>query len=290
MARAIWSGSISFGLVNVPVKVYTAVRNKEVRFNMLHDRDGGRIRQKRVCTKDGEEVPYEHIVKGFEVSPDRYVVLSPKELEAFEPEASRAIDIQDFVSLEDIDPIFWEHTYYLVPDRGAERAYALLHQAMRNTGKVGIARTVLRTRQYLCTIRPIGDVLAMSTMQYSDEVVPQEELEGVEAVKAQKPAERELEMAQQLIQALGTRFEPEKYRDEYREKVLELIERKAQGEEIVAAPEARRAPAQVVDLMEALRASLRSTGQAQAPEPEQKGERRHRAQAARTTRRRKRSR
>src|SRR5919204_395905 len=158
MPRPIWSGSISFGLVNVPVKLFSATSPKDLRFHMIHDKDGGRIHQKRVCSVDGEEVPWEHIVKGFEISKGRYVTVTKDELAAFNPKATRAIDIEDFVDLHQIDPIFYETTYYLLPDRGAARPYALLLEAMKRTGRVGVARFVLRTKQYLAAVRPIGGV------------------------------------------------------------------------------------------------------------------------------------
>ncbi len=254
-SRSMWSGSISFGLVNVPVKLFTAVQQKEVHFHLLHDKDGGRIKQKRICGKDGEEVDYEHIAKGYELAPERYVMVTPEELEAFDPESTRSIDIEDFVALEEIDPIYWDHNYYLVPDKGAEKAYVLLFEAMRRSQKVGIARVVLRTKQYLCTLRPMGKGLVLSTMQYADEIVSQTDLKGMPTVAA-KPKDRELEMAEQLIRSLTVEFKPEKYKDEYREKVLALIKRKSAGEEIVEPPGEKKAAGRVVNLMEALRASL----------------------------------
>jgi DNA end-binding protein Ku len=254
MARSIWRGAISFGLVNVPVKLYSAVSKKTVRFNQLHDADGARILQKRVCSKDGEEVPYESIVKGFEIGPDRYVVITPDELEALDPAKTRSIDIEDFVDLADIDPLYYEHPYYLVPDTGAAKAYALLLEALRDTAKVAIARVVLRSKEYLVAIRPAGDVLTMETMLFADELVPADGLDELpeEDVKA---TERELAMARQLIEAQASEFDPTKYRDEYRERVLDLIERKAAGEEIAVQPMAEE-PQEVPDLMAALEQSL----------------------------------
>jgi DNA end-binding protein Ku len=284
MPRAIWSGSISFGLVNIPVKLFTAVSHKEVRFHMLHDKDGARIQLRRFCSAEEVEVPYEHIVKGFEVAKGRYVTVTAEELEAADPKGARTIDIQDFVDLGEVDPIYYDTTYYLAPDRGAGKAYALLLEAMRETGKVGLARFVLRTKQALCCVRPMGEALALTTMSYADEIVPQEELEL--PVRAEPPP-RELEMAKQLVASLSTRFEPERYRDEYREKVLALIERKAAGEAIEA-PSVERT-AQVVNLADALAASLaeakRHPGERPAAnEPEDRQERRapRRREAART--------
>src|SRR5205085_4090962 len=213
MARPIWSGSVSFGLVSVPVKLFSATSPKEVRFHMLHDKDGGRIRQKRVCSIDGEEVTWEHIVKGFEISKGRYVTVTREELEAFNPRANKAIEIEDFVDLAQIDPIYYESTYYLVPDRGAAKPYALLVEAMKRTHKVGIARFVLRTKQYLAAVRPLEHALAISTMLYADEVVSQDELEALPDAHT-KPGERELKMAEQLIGSLAADFDIRKYKDD----------------------------------------------------------------------------
>jgi DNA end-binding protein Ku len=284
MPRPIWSGSISFGLVNVPVKLFSATSPKDLRFNMIHDKDGGRIHQKRVCSVDGEEVPWEHIVKGFEISKGRYVTVTKDELAAFNPKATRSIDIEDFVELQQIDPIFYETTYYLLPDRGAARPYALLVEAMKRTGRVGVARFVLRTKQYLAAVRPLEHVLALSTMLYADEVVDQKELEGVPGSEA-KPREKELHMAEQLVQSLAADFEPAKYKDTFREQVLALLERKAEGEEIVAEPAEEEPRGKVVNLMDALAKSLAAARKGAAPEA---GERRHRPAepraAARTAR------
>src|SRR5512141_1199068 len=231
MPRAIWSGSISFGLVNIPVKLFSAVSQKEVRFHMLHDAAGARINLRRICSAEDVEVPYEHVVKGYELSKGRYVTVTAEELEAADPKGARTIDIQDFVEVAQIDPIYYDHTYYLAPDRGAEKAYGLLLEAMRASGKVGIARVVLRTKQTLCCVRPLAGALALSTMNYADEIVSQDELE---LPPAPAPAPRELEMAERLVASLTTRFAPERYHDEHREKVLALVERKAAGEQVVA--------------------------------------------------------
>ncbi|MGH9042917.1 MAG: Ku protein [Acidimicrobiia bacterium] len=254
MPRAIWSGSISFGLVNVPVKLYSAISPKDVRFNQLEEGTNSRIRQKRVSAETGEEVPYERIVKGYEIAPERYVVITPEELESLDPKATRAIDIEDFVELDQIDPVHYERPYYLVPEKGAAKAYALLLQAMKESNKVAIARMVLRTKQYLAAIRPKGDILCLETMLFADEVVDETELDGLPGDDVEV-SERELKMARQLIESLSTDFEPEKYVDEYREQVLALIEAKAEGQEIITQATTEE-PAQVVDLMAALEASL----------------------------------
>jgi DNA end-binding protein Ku len=255
MPRSIWSGAISFGLVNVPVKLYSAVSRKTVRFNQLNAETGNRIAQKRVDTATGEEVPFDQIVKGYELARDRYVVITPDELDALDPEKTRTIDIEDFVDLSEIDPVYYDHPYYLVPDKGATKAYALLMGAMEEAGKVAIARVVIRSKEALVAIRPAGDVLMMETMLFHDEVVPTDDIEDLPEATELKASERELKMAQQLIDSLSADFDPSRYKDEYRDKVLDLIERKAAGEEITVQPEAEE-PARVPDLMAALEASL----------------------------------
>jgi DNA end-binding protein Ku len=252
--RAIWSGALSFGLVNVPVKLYSATRSRDVRFNQLHAADGGRIRQKRVCSVDGEEVGLEDLVKGYEISPDRYVTISQAELDAIAPTASRLIEIEEFVDLAEIDPLFYENAYYLVPDKGAAKAYGLLLRAMHEESKVAIGRVVLRSKEYLTAIRPLGEALTMATMRFADEIVPRDSLEGLPGEDA-VAAERELGMARQLVQSLSAPFEPDKYQDTYRDRLLAMIEQKAEGQEIVLPAEEAPAP-RAVDLMAALEASL----------------------------------
>ncbi len=289
MPRAIWSGALTFGLVNVPVKLFTAVTQKEVRFHMLHAKDGVRIRMKRFCSAEDREVPYEDVVKGFEVGKDRYVTVSEEELSALDPKATRTIEIRDFVELAEIDPIYFETTYYLVPEKTAAKAYRLLLDAMRRSGKVAVATFVLRTREALCCVRPIEDVLAISTMNRADEIVP---VSALEVPRAAEPSERELQMAEQLVQSLSAPFEPERYPDVYREHVVALLEKKAAGE-VIEPPPPERAPAQVVSLADALSASLaaaRRKGEAGAPatrdeEPARGARRHHAASAARTARR-----
>jgi DNA end-binding protein Ku len=254
MPRSIWSGAISFGLVNVPVKLFSAVSRKSVRFHQLHDKDGVRIQQKRVCPADGEEVAYDNIVKGYEISPDRYVVIEPEELEALDPKRTRAIEIQEFVDLEEIDPIYFDHPYYLAPDKGAAKPYRLLLPAMQETNKVAIARVVIRQKENLVAIRATAGVMTMATMVFHDEVVSPDTLDEIPDDDEATVSDREVEMAQQLIGSLTAPFEPEKYHDEYRERVLELIEAKAAGEELVVQPVEE--PQKVPDLMAALEQSL----------------------------------
>jgi DNA end-binding protein Ku len=254
MPRSIWSGAISFGLVNVPVKLYSAVSRKTVRFHQLHDADHVRIQQKRVCPADGEEVAYDNIVKGYEISPDQYVVIEPEELEALDPKKTRSIEIQEFVDLDEIDPIYFDHPYYLAPGTGASKPYRLLLQAMQETNKVAIARVVIRQKENLVAIRATGNVMTMATMVFHDEVVSPDTLDEIPDGDEASVSDREVEMAQQLIGSLTAPFEPEKYHDEYRERVLELIEAKAAGEELVIQPEEE--PQKVPDLMAALEQSL----------------------------------
>jgi DNA end-binding protein Ku len=255
MARAIWSGAISFGLVNVPVKLYTATQPKTVRFHQLSSKTGARIRQKRVDPSTDEEVPYDEIVKGYEITPDRYVMIDPDELDSLNPKATKTVDIVEFVDLEEIDPIYYDHSYYLAPTAGGAKAYRLLLDAMRESGKVGIGRVVLRSKQQLCALRPTGEVLTLTTMLWGDEVLPPDRLDELESIAEAEASDRELKMAEQLIESLSAEFDPNEFQDEYRQQVLDLIERKAAGEEIAVQPQAEE-PAAAPDLMAALEASL----------------------------------
>jgi DNA end-binding protein Ku len=272
MPRAIWSGAISFGLVNIPVKLYSAVQRKTVRFHQLDQEDKQRIQQKRVNPRTGEEVPYENLVKGYEIGPDRYVVITPEELESIQPEKTRMIDIVSFVDLDQIDPIFYDHPYYLVPDTGAAKAYRLLLDAMQESGKVALGRVVLRTKEYLVAIRPRDAVLTMETLLFADEVISPDSLDEQPSDGKAKTSAKELEMAQQLIDSLAEDFEPESYKDEYRERVLEMIERKAEGEEIVIEAPTEE-PKEVPDLMAALEQSIagaKGQGGGKRAEPKKK--------------------
>jgi len=257
MPRAIWTGTISFGLLNVPVKLYSAVSSKAIRFRELRAKDGSRVRHKRVAEADNEEVAYEDLVKGYEITPDQYVVLSREELEQLDPKRSKSIEIEDFVDLDQIDPIYFNQPYYLGPAPGAERAYALLAEAMGEQRKVAIARFVLRNRESLAAIRAGDGILTLATMRFADEVVPASQLEGLLGEKPDSPPRRqEVEMAEQLIESLSTDFDPSAYEDEYRTELLSLIERKAAGEDVLAAkPEAPK-PTKAPDLMAALEESL----------------------------------
>jgi DNA end-binding protein Ku len=265
MPRAIWSGSISFGLVNIPVKLYSAVSRKTVHFNQLDSQTKTRIKQKRVSAETGEEVPYEQIVKGYELAGGSYVVVTDDELAALDPKAMRTIDIDEFVDQVDIDPVFYDAAYYLAPDRSS-KPYALLARAMEDTGKVGIAKFVMRTKQYLAAIRPQDGHLMLSTMVYADEINDPTEIPELTDVEVVDLAEREVLMAEQLIESLSTKFEPAKFQDTYREAVLQLIDRKAAGEEVVA-PAAAAEPDRVVDLMSALEASVAAAKEARTRHP-----------------------
>ncbi len=254
-ARPTWSGTVSFALLSIPVKLYTATRSKDISFNQIERSTGGRIKQKKVSATSGEEVAGEDILKGYDLGGDRYVIVEPEELEALLPKDrnnEKTIQILDFVNMEDIDPLYFEKGYYLAPDKGGARPYALLAKAMTESKKVAIAKVVLRQKEYLTAIRPLNGMLCMETMYFADEVVDPAEIDGLE--HNIDIAEKELDMAKMLVEASSSDFEPTKYKDEYREKVLAMIEAKAAGTtfEIPAVEEAPK----VVDLMAALEASL----------------------------------
>jgi DNA end-binding protein Ku len=257
MARSIWTGAISFGLVTVPVKLYSAVNRKTVRFHQLSGKSGVRIAQKRVDPSTGDEVAYDEIVKGFELTPDRYVVVDPGELETLQPKKTKTIEIEDFVELSDIDPIYYDHPYYLAPGTGGAKPYRLLVEAMRETDRVAIARVVIRSKEALVALRPMGDhVLGMSTMLFPDEVVDPDSIDEIAATADVEVTDRELDIAKQLVESLAGPFDASKYHDTYRQEVLDLIERKAAGEEIAVQPATDEEEEPVPDLMAALKASL----------------------------------
>ena len=255
VARSIWSGSLSFGLVNVPVGMYTATQDKTISFRQFQRGTSSRIRYRRVNEDTGEEVPYAEIVKGAEVGDGQYVLLTPEELEEIEPGRSRTIDISDFVDAAEIDPIYYQKTYYLAPkDETGQRAYGLLVQALTEADKVGIATFVMRSKQYLAAIRPKSDVLTLETMFFADEVRnPVEEIDELPASPDLR--KRDLDMAVSLIESMTTPWEPENYRDTYRERVEQLIEAKQNDEEIVTEQPAAE-EGKVVDLVAALQASI----------------------------------
>ncbi len=256
MARAIWSGSISFGLLNVPVKLYSAVARRNIALREIRESDGARIRHRRVAEGTDEEVPYEKIQKAFEITTGNFVPITRQELAALSPKKSRAIEVQDFVELVEIDPIYFDSPYYLGPAEGAEKAYSLLASALERTAKVAIARFVFRNKEHLAALRAERGVLTLTTMRFADEVIAPQELEDVLPAEKPKVAKKEVEMAERLIDSLSAPFDPSAYRDEYREELMALIERKAEGKEILtpaqAEPEATAAP----DLMAALEESI----------------------------------
>lgn len=256
MPRSMWKGAISFGLVTIPVSVFPATEEKSLKFNQIHEPDGGRIRYKRVCSIDGEEVPFEEIVKGYEVDKDQYVLLTDEDFDAVPVESSRAIDIQQFVDLEEIDPILYKKSYYLVPEETGAKAYALLRKAMSKDGKVGIAKVSFRDKEHLAALRFVDKVFVLETMYWPDEI-RDAEFEGLD--QDAKVREQEVEMARTLIENLTDPWDPGQYTDAYREALLQLVERKIAGEEIEVIDEAPTA--KVVDLMEALRASVEAAKQ-----------------------------
>jgi DNA end-binding protein Ku len=249
--RSMWKGAISFGLVTIPVSVFPATEEKSLKFNQLHDEDMGRIRYKRVCAIDGEEVDYEHIVKGYETEKDHYVVITDEDLDAVPVESSRAIDITQFVELDEIDPILFKKSYYLVPEETGAKAYALLRKALSEEKKVGIAKVSFRDKEHLAALRFKDDVFVLETMYWPDEIRAAEfdTLDAEEKVRA-----NEVDMAKTLIQNLTEPWKPDAYKDEYREALMDIVERKAAGQPIEAP--AAAAPARVVDLMDALKASV----------------------------------
>jgi DNA end-binding protein Ku len=267
MPRAIWSGAISFGLVNIPIKLYGAVSRKTVSFNQLDSRTGSRIKMRKVSAIDGEEVPAEAIVKGYELSSGAYVTVGDEELAALDPEASRTIDIEEFVDLADIDPLLYDSAYYVAPDKATTKPYALLTQAMEESGKVGIARFVMRSKQYLCAVRPMDGALVLSTMVYADEVNDPKEIAEIADLEDVTLTKKELDMARQLIASLESDFDFDKFEDTYRNQVLGLIERKAAGDTEVIAPPEQISEDKVVDLMAALEASVKEAKAARKRHP-----------------------
>jgi|RhiMethySRZTD1v2_1073278.scaffolds.fasta_scaffold343113_2 DNA end-binding protein Ku len=256
MARPVWSGSISFGLVNVPVRAYTAVRDHDVHFHQIDKDSGARVRNRKVSEKTGKEVESEDIEMGFEVRQGRYVTFDKRELEELKPESTKAVEVTDFVELEAIDPIYYERTYWLAPGNGGEKAYQLLLAAMEERGRAAIGSVVMRNKQYLAAIRPLDTVLAMSTMRFADEVVPRKDVDELPSRRA-KPEAKALRMATQLVDSLASEWDPRQYHDTYTEELRQRIADKQAGKELTVAHE-KEPTAKVVDLMEALAASVES--------------------------------
>lgn len=263
-SRPVWTGAISFGLVTIPVRLFTAVREKNLHFRSLHDQDHAPLKQKLVCSADGKEVHREHVVKGFEVHKDQFVVVRQSELDAVAPKATKAIEIQDFVDLEAIDPRFFDKSYYVVPQSQGAKPYRLLLEAMSNTKKVGIAKVVMHNKEYLTALRPVDDVLCLETMHFADEVVASNSVPAASEGDA-KVDDRELKVAKQLIESLSTEFQPQRYHDEYRQRVLELIEHKAKGQKVNHKPLKLPKAPKGGDLIAALEASLAQSKKADAP-------------------------
>jgi DNA end-binding protein Ku len=275
MARALWKGSISFGLVNIPIELHTAVRNHRPKFRLLHAKDKSPVKFERVCIREGHPVAWEDLVKGYEYQKGRFVVLSKEDFQAAALEKTRTIDIIDFVDAGEIDDRYFETPYYLVPTKGGERAYALLREAIRESGRIGIAKFILRDAQHLAAVEVIQDALVLTVMRFADELVDEAQFEFPAAEGVRKP---ELEMAKALVNSLAAGWNPEKYTDQYRENLLRIIKGKARGEEVELEPATEPRQAEVVDLMERLRRSLAQTGAGAA-----KGGRTKRAGARKTT-------
>jgi DNA end-binding protein Ku len=257
MARAIWKGSISFGLVNIPIELHTAVRDHRPRFRMLHAKDRSPVRFERVCIKDGHPVAWEDLVKGYEYAKGRFVVLTKEDFQAAALEKTRTVDIIDFVKSDEIDDRYFETPYYLVPAKGGERAYALLREAIREADRIGIATFILRDAQHLAAVEVIGDALVLSVMRFADELVDTANFSFPAAGNIRKP---ELDMAKALVNSLASEWDPDKYSDKYRENLLRIIKGKVKGKEVALEPTTEAPRAEVVDLMERLRRSLEASG------------------------------
>jgi DNA end-binding protein Ku len=275
MPRAMWKGSISFGLVSVPVGLFTSTEEKTLRFNQLHDEDFGRIKMQRVCSKCGEMVDFEHIVKGYEYEKDKYVVMTDEDFDAVPLESSRAIDIVQFVDIADIDPIYYKKSYYLVPEETGLKAYTLLRRAMEEDGRVAIAKVAFREKEHLAALRFKDEVFVLETMFWPDEI---REAEFEILDKKVQIRDQEVQMAKSLIDNLTDAFKPEQFRDEYREALLDIVEKKVSGEEIEVVPEPE--PTKVVDLMEALKASVEQTKKKAAPKKAATGGQRRKRKSA----------
>ena len=259
MARAIWKGSISFGLVNIPIALYPATRREEFKFRLLRKSDLSPVSYKRVAEKDGKEVPWDQIIKGYEYEKGKYVVLKDEDFERVDLEATQTVDIQDFVDQEEIDPIFFYKPYYLEPQKGGDKAYALLRDALKDSNKVGIAKVVIKTRQYLAGVKPEDGVLVLELMHFADELADPGKLH---VPKKTEVGKREMNMAKSLIDSMSSKWNPEKYRDDYREALMEVIEEKVEdgGKEIEEKPKKARKPTKVIDLVSVLQKSLEQTG------------------------------
>jgi DNA end-binding protein Ku len=259
MARAIWKGSISFGLVNIPIALYPATRREELKFRLLRKSDLSPVNYKRVAEKDGKEVPWDQIVKGYEYEKNKYVVLQDDDFQRVDLEATQTVDIQDFVDLEEIDPMYFYKPYYLEPQKGGDKAYALLRDALKETNKVGVAKVIIKTRQYLAGVKPEDGALVLELMHFSDELADPEKLRVPKKLDVGK---REMNMAKSLIGSMTSKWQPEKYKDDYREALMDVIEEKVEagGKEIEEKPKKAPKPTKVIDLVSVLQRSLEQTG------------------------------
>ena len=259
MARAIWKGSISFGLVNIPIALYPATRREELKFRLLRESDLSPVNYKRVAEKDGKEVPWNQIVKGYEYEKGKYVILKDEDFQRVDLEATQTVDIQDFVDQEEIDPIFFYKPYYLEPQKGGDKAYVFLRDALKDSGKVGIAKVVIKTREYLAGVKPEDGVLVLELMHFADELADPGKLHILKKIEVGK---REMNMAKSLIDSMSSKWNPEKYKDDYREALMEVIEEKVEagGKEIEEKPKKAPKPTKVIDLVSVLQKSLEQTG------------------------------
>ena len=259
MARAIWKGSISFGLVNIPIALYPATRREELKFRLLRKTDLSPVSYKRVAEKDGKEVSWDQIVKGYEYEKGKYVVLREEDFQRVDLEATQTVDIQDFVDLKEIDPMFFYKPYYLEPQKGGDKAYALLRDALKDTNKVGVAKVVIKTRQYLAGVKPEDSALVLELMHFADELADPEKLHVPKKLEVGK---REMDMAKSLIGSMTSKWQPEKYKDDYRQALMDVIEEKVEagGKEIEEKPRKAPKPTKVIDLVSVLQKSLEHTG------------------------------
>ncbi|MEW6157097.1 MAG: Ku protein [Verrucomicrobiota bacterium] len=260
--RPIWKGAISFGLVNIPVGLYSATRSsQEIKFRMLRDQDHSPIRYKRVAEADGEEVPWEHIVKGFEYEKDQFIVLTEEDLKRVNVKSTQTVDIKEFVAIEEIDPMFFDQPYFLAPEKGGAKAYALLRDALKRTNKVGIAKVVIKTREHLAAVKPAGNALILELMHFSDELADPEALD----LPKVEVGKKELDMADSLIESMSAEWEPEKFKDDYREALQQVIEEKIAGKAPSVGKATKVKPTNVVDLVAVLQKSLAQTKKARKP-------------------------
>jgi DNA end-binding protein Ku len=279
MARAIWKGSISFGLVNIPIALYPATRREELSFRLLRKSDLSPVSYKRVAEKDGKEVPWDQIVKGYEYEKGKYVVLKDEDFQRVDLEATQTVDIQDFVDQEEIDPMFFYKPYYLEPQKGGDKAYALLRDALKDTNKVGVAKVVIKTRQYLAGVKPEDGALVLELMHFADDLADPEKLH---VPKTMNVGKREMNMARSLIDSMTSKWEPEKYKDDYREALMEVIEEKVEagGKEIEEKPRKAPKPTKVIDLVSVLQKSLEEAGGKRKAKTKSRGRKTHAAKKA----------